>query len=288
MRGIILAGGTGSRLFPLTLSISKQLLPVYDKPLFFYPLSLLMAASIRDITIITRPSDINQFKNFFGNGDCLGISLKYLVQDNPRGLPEAFLIARDQIKNEDCTLVLGDNLFYGSQIGAIIRRNITRSGAKIYGYQVQDVSNYGSFEIDSNEQIINIVEKPIDKKRGLAIPGIYHFDHTVADRSAALKPSTRGEPEIVDLLNSYLLESKLEYSILDRGTSWLDTGTIENLNLASELVRVVQTRQGMLIGSPEEVAYRMGWITSTQLSQIASNYAYSDYGKALRDLIFEL
>jgi glucose-1-phosphate thymidylyltransferase len=287
MIGIILAGGNGTRLGPLTQIISKQLNSVYDKPMIYYPLSLMMASGIRNIIIITTPRDQDMFQNLLGYGNQWGISIQYVVQLEPNGLPEAFLLCRDQIENQKTTLMLGDNIVYGSQVGYKLAQNSIKDGASIYGYLVKDTSAFGSFRIDGDGKIIAITEKPVNGGRGFAIPGIYHFDETVTERTIELKISARNELEIVDLLNSYQLDHQLSYSILDRGTAWLDTGTIDDLFMASELVRVVQSRQGMLIGSPDETAYRMGFIGEEDLLKQAQKYKGSNYGVALTEIFGE-
>lgn len=287
MIGIILAGGNGTRLGPLTQIISKQLNSVYDKPMIYYPLSLMMASGIRNIIVITTPRDQDMFQNLLGNGDQWGIRIQYVVQLEPNGLPEAFLLCKNQIENQKTTLMLGDNIVYGSQVGYKLAQNSVKDGASIYGYLVKDTSAFGSFRIDGEGKIVQITEKPVNGGRGFAIPGIYHFDETVTERTLELRISTRNELEIVDLLNSYQLNHQLSYSILDRGTAWMDTGTIDDLFMASELVRVVQSRQGMLIGSPDETAYRMGFIGEEDLLKQAQKYKGSNYGAALKEVIGE-
>ena len=287
MIGILLAGGFGTRLGPITKVISKQLLPIYDKPMIYYPLSLLMAAEIEEIVVITTPRDRMAYETLLGDGRQWGISIQYVQQDHPNGLPEAFLLCETFLKGESSTLMLGDNVIYGSQIGKKLQSNGSQHGASIYGYLVKDVSSFGTIRLDSNHQIAELQEKPTAGGKGLAIPGIYHFDESVIERTKSLSKSARGELEIVDLLNTYLSEGNLHYSILDRGTAWLDTGTIEDLSMASELVRVVQSRQGMLIGSPEEVAFRKGLITRTELESLAHKYSGSLYGRALQDIVQE-
>ena len=281
MLGIILAGGTGSRLGPITKVTSKQLRPVHDKPMIYYPLSLLMASGIREYLIITTPRDHESFKNLFGSGETLGINIEYRIQEKPAGLPDAFRLTSDRTQNQNCTMVLGDNIFYGSKLGAKVHEVQDSVGASIYGYLVDDVSSYGTFDLESNGKPVNLREKPTNGGRGFAIPGLYHFDASVSERASALVPSRRGELEIVDLLQSYLLDGQLNTSILDRGTAWLDTGTVEDMNLASELIRVLQSRQGMLIGSPEEVAYRNNWISNQELLELGNKQVSSAYGKAL-------
>ena len=285
MYGILLAGGTGSRLAPITSIISKQLLPIYDKPMIYYPLSLLMASGISDIVLVSTPRDIQSFQRLLGDGSKWGVTIQYAVQDQPRGLPEAFSIAEKYTEGHSTTLMLGDNIFYGSKIASKLQASQKSQGAAIYGYLVNDVSSFGNVVFDQSGKISKLREKPFGAGRGLAVPGIYHVDKTAPQRSRELKPSNRGELEIIDLLNSYLSEGSLTCELIDRGTAWLDTGTIDDLNAATELVRVVQSRQGMLIGSPEEVAFRKGWITSTELELLASEYKNSKYGSYLFDLV---
>jgi glucose-1-phosphate thymidylyltransferase len=287
MIGILLAGGFGTRLGPITKVISKQLLPIYDKPMIYYPLSLLMAAEIKEIVVITTPRDRMAYEALLGNGSQWGISIQYVQQNHPNGLPEAFLLCEKIIRGKSSTLMLGDNVIYGSQIGKKLQSNGSKRGASIYGYLVKDVSSFGTIRLNSNLEIAELQEKPTTGGKGLAIPGIYHFDESVIERTESLRKSARGELEIVDLLNTYLDEGSLHYSILDRGTAWLDTGTIEDLSMASELVRVVQSRQGMLVGSPDEVAFRKGLITKVELESLAQNYSGSLYGRALQDIVQE-
>lgn len=287
MLGILLAGGTGSRLGPVTSVISKQLLPIYDKPMIYYPLSLLMASQINKIVIITTLRDQSSYEQLLGNGNQWGITIFYRVQDAPNGLPDAFLLTEDLIDVDGCTMLLGDNLFYGSKMGAKLLSNRGKLGATVYGYLVNDVSPFGTFELSKDSKITNLIEKPINGGKGYAIPGIYHFDSNVSHLSKLLKPSRRGELEIIDLLKLYLDQEILYYSILDRGTAWLDTGTTQDLASASELIRVVQTRQGMLIGSPEEVAFRNNWIDKTQLFEIGKKLEKSQYGKSLLSICEE-
>lgn len=285
MIGLLLAGGYGTRLRPVTSVISKQLLPIYDKPMIYYPISLLMAASIRDICIVTTPRDAELFKQLLGTGEKWGVNFNYFVQSDPNGIPEVFLLTENVISGQNTTLMLGDNLFYGSQMGKRLKENCGISGALMYGYLVNDVSQFGTFRLSPDGSVISLIEKPKEGGKGFAIPGVYHFDSDASDRTKNLTPSKRGELEIIDLLNSYFIDSKLGHSIIDRGTAWLDTGTIEDMSSASELVRVVQSRQGMLIGSPEEVAFRNGWISSDQLMVLAQDLHPSPYGKSLVDLI---
>ena len=284
MHGIILAGGFGTRLWPLTQTISKQLLPVYDKPMIYYPLSLLMAAEIRDFSVIVTPRDYHSFQSLLGDGSQWGVEISVVIQQTPRGLPEAFsLVAESQLKNGSL-LILGDNIFYGSQMAKRVLELAYLPGAAIFGYLVNEVSPFGSFELDSVGQVSKLAEKSRSGK-GFAIPGLYKFDSRVLQFVQNLNPSTRGELEIVDLLNMYLEHQQLNCRILDRGTAWLDTGTVDTLNQASELIRVIQARQGMLIGSPEEVALHKGWVTKSALSNLLSHYGESNYAKSLASLL---
>ena len=287
MIGILLAGGFGTRLGPITKVISKQLLPIYDKPMIYYPLSLLMAAEIEEVVVISTPRDRMAYETLLGDGSQWGISIQYVQQDYPNGLPEAFLLCESILRGKSSTLMLGDNVIYGSQMGKKLQSNGSQHGASIYGYLVKDVSPFGTICLNANHEIAELQEKPKTGGKGLAIPGIYHFDESVIERTKSLSKSPRGELEIVDLLDTYLNEGNLHYSILDRGTAWLDTGTIEDLFMASELVRVVQSRQGMLIGSPDEVAYRKGLITKFELESLAQKYSGSLYGRALQDIVQE-
>ena len=284
MYGLILAGGYGTRLRPMTTVTSKQLLPIYDKPMIYYPLSLMMAAGIREFSIITVPDQADSFMNLLGDGSQWGIELNFISQEKANGIPEVFTLAEKKIVNKPSLLMLGDNIFYGSRIGYKISENLNPKGAHIYGYLVNDVSKFGSLKTDG-DKILSLEEKPKEIHKGLAIPGIYHFNSQVCDFVKEIKPSGRGELEIVDLLNIYLRQNSLSHSIIDRGTAWLDTGTVEDMFAAAELVRVIQSRQGMLVGSPEEVAFRNTWISENQLSALAKNYVGSPYSRALLDLI---
>lgn len=287
MYGIILAGGTGSRLAPITDVISKQLLPIYDKPMIYYPLSLLMATGIEKFVVITTPRDAGSYRNLLGDGHYLGIEINYVTQAQPKGIPQAITLAKQFTGDSATTLILGDNIFYGSKIASKFHQNIVFNGAKIYGYLVNDVSSFGNVVVDSSGKVRLLTEKPRDMGRGFAIPGIYHFDATAASRVDVLEFSPRGELEIIDLLESYRLEGNLECEIMDRGTAWLDTGTVEDMYAATELVKVVQDRQGMLIGSPEEVAFRRGLISANQLEALAKSMSNSAYGRKLLDLLKE-
>ena len=284
-KGIILAGGKGSRLSPLTKILNKQLLPLYDKPMIFYPLSVLMLAGIRDILIITNTNDHIQFKKVFQDGQDLGIKINYLEQQNPNGLPEAFIIAEKFINNSDVALILGDNFFYGQGFGKIIRkRSKHKSGVTVFTYQVNNPEKYGIIEI-KNKKIINIIEKPKKSKSNLAITGLYFFDKNVTNFSKKLKPSKRKELEIVDLLKQYLKIKKINIEYLGRGSSWLDTGTIENLFETSQFISNIEKRQGLKIACLEEIALNNKWISKKQIKNRINFYGDCDYSKYLKKLI---
>ena len=280
----MLAGGAGSRLWPITQVVSKQLLPVYDKPMIYYPLALLMAAGIKNFSIITTPRDAQLFKSLLGDGSKWGISIDIVIQESPRGLPDAFNLLSGGELESDSILVLGDNLFYGSQIAKRVKELMAIPGAAMFGYLVNDVAAYGCFNFDSSHKI-NYLEEKIAQGRGYAIPGIYKFDKDVKEFASQLVPSRRGELEIVDLLKTYHSRNNLDFRILDRGTAWLDTGTVENLNHASELIKVIQNRQGMLVGSPEEVALRNKWITENEFQKLAEGFGESEYAKSLLNVL---
>ncbi|MEV7648980.1 glucose-1-phosphate thymidylyltransferase RfbA [Arthrobacter sp. NPDC089319] len=285
MRGIILAGGTGSRLHPITLGISKQLVPVYDKPMIYYPLSTLMLAGIRDILIITTPVDAPQFQALLGDGSQFGISLTYRQQAAPNGLAEAFIIGAEHIGTDACALVLGDNLFYGPGLGTQLEDIAKVDGGTIFGYWVADPSAYGVVEFDANGTAVSIEEKPQQPKSNYAVPGLYFYDNDVVAMSRTLRPSARGELEITDLNRLYMEQGRLTVKILPRGTAWLDTGTFDSLNDASNFIRTIANRQGMPIGSPEEVAWRMKYIDDEQLHGHGQSLAKSGYGTYLLDLL---
>jgi glucose-1-phosphate thymidylyltransferase len=284
MKGILLAGGSGTRLGPVTKVISKQLLPVYDKPMIYYPLSVLMASGLREIALVSSPNQIEAFKNLLLDGSQWGIKITYYIQNSPNGLPDVFNIIEDDFLKNGTVLMLGDNLFYGSKIGKKISELYSSDGASIFGYLVNDISELGSFTVNENNTIEKLVEKQ-GVGSGYAIPGLYKFDSQVKKLVRNLKYSQRGELEITDLINIYKDQNLLSYQIIDRGTAWIDTGTVENLAQASELVRVIQSAQGMLIGSPDEVAFRNGWISKNELIAIADTYGSSPYGKSLLDVI---
>ena len=284
MKGIILAGGSGTRLHPLTLAVSKQLMPIYDKPMIYYPLATLLSAGIQEILIITTPQDITLFKKLLGDGSQLGCSFQYAVQENPNGLAEAFLIGEDFIGKEKVALILGDNIFYGSGLAKLLQANNDPDGGIIYGYHVQDPKRYGVVEFDEDGKAISIEEKPENPKSNYAVPGIYFYDNQVVEIAKSIEPSPRGELEITDINKVYLKKKKLTVSILDRGTAWLDTGTFSSLMQASQFVEVIEERQGLKIGSIEEVAYTMGYISRKQLHKLANPLVKSGYGSYLLEL----
>jgi glucose-1-phosphate thymidylyltransferase len=285
MKGIILAGGSGTRLYPLTRALSKQLLPVYDKPMIFYPLSVLMLGGIRDILVITTPSDAPLFHTLLGDGGQWGVRLAYAVQPTPRGLPDAFLVGRDFLAGEGAALMLGDNLVYGDGLTEMMRRSAQRSeGATIFGYRVGDPERYGVVEFDAQDKALSIEEKPKKPRSDWAVIGLYFYDREVVRMAETLQPSPRGELEITDLNNAYLRTGKLHLERLGRGYAWLDTGTHESLIEASEFVRTLEKRTGQKIGCPEEVAFRMGFIDAAQLKRLAQLYGKSDYGRYLERL----
>lgn len=283
MKGIILAGGSGTRLYPLTRVTSKQLLPVYDKPMIFYPLSTLMLAGIKDILIISTPEDLPNFERLLGDGQDFGISLSYKEQPSPDGLAQAFLIGEDFIGNDSCAMVLGDNIFYGSGFGRLLRTAAQKEkGATVFGYYVEDPERFGIVEFDSSGKAVSIEEKPRKPKSNYAVTGLYFYDKTVVEKAKRVRPSKRGELEITDLNKMYLDEESLEVITLGRGFAWLDTGTIAALNDASEFVKVIEERQGIKISSPEEIAYKNGWITKEKLLDSAELYGKSAYGQHLK------
>ena len=285
MRGIILAGGTGSRLHPITLGISKQLVPIYDKPMIYYPLSTLLLAGIREILIITTPHDADQFKRLLGDGSQFGISLSYATQPEPEGLAQAFTIGADFIGNESVALVLGDNIFYGSGMGQQLAKFQTVEGCSIFAYRVADPTAYGVVEFDANGKALSLEEKPAKPKSNYAVPGLYFYDNDVIEIARNLEKSPRGEYEITDVHRVYLEREKLNVDVLPRGTAWLDTGTFDSMTDASEYVRTVERRQGLKIGAPEEAAWRQGFLSDDQLRALAAPLIKSGYGKYLIDLL---
>jgi len=284
MKGIILAGGSGTRLHPLTLAVSKQLMPVYDKPMIYYPLSTLMYAGIKEILIISTPQDLPLFQKLLGDGTNLGCNFQYAVQQDPNGLAEAFIIGKDFIGDDKVALILGDNIFYGSGLKELLQRNNNPEGGIIYAYHVHDPERYGVVDFDSNGRAFSIEEKPSSPKSNYAVPGIYFYDNSVVDIAANIEPSSRGELEITDVNNVYLQQGKLSVSILDKGTAWLDTGTFASLMQAAQFVEVIEERQGLKIGAIEEAAYEMGYITKDQLIALAQPLLKSGYGKHLLQL----
>jgi len=285
MKGIILAGGSGTRLYPLTIAVSKQLMPVYDKPMVYYPLSTLMLAGINEILIITTPEDQPAFKKLLGDGSQVGCRFEYVVQPRPEGLAQAFILGADFIGNDPVALVLGDNIFHGSGMGTLLQRKVNPDGAVVFAYQVHDPERYGVVEFDKNFKVLSIEEKPQQPKSNFAVPGLYFYDNEVVKIAKAIKPSPRGELEITDINKVYLEDGKLEVGVLDRGTAWLDTGTFDSLIQAGQFIEVIEKRQGLKIGCIEEIAYRNGWINDEQMQKQADIYAKSGYGSYLKDLV---
>ena len=289
MKGIILAGGSGTRLYPLTRSISKQILPIYDKPMIYYPMSVLMLAGIKDILIITTSRDMRVFQDLFGNGNSLGMNIEYSVQENPNGIVEAFLIGEKFIGNSSVSLILGDNVFFGQSFTILLKRlSELKKGAEIFGYSVKDPTAYGVVEFDKDMNVISIEEKPENPKSKYAIPGLYFYDNTVVEKARKVKPSLRGELEITDLNRMYLEEKTLKVNLLGRGFAWLDTGTHKNLLQASNFIETIQERQGNYVASIEEIAYRNGWIDKKQLLKLAQPLLKTDYGKYLIEISEEI
>ncbi len=282
MKGIILAGGSGTRLYPITKGISKQIMPVYDKPMIYYPLSVLMLAGIREILTITTPEDSSQFQKLLGDGKEFGCRLSYAVQPEPNGLAQAFVIGEEFIGKEKVALILGDNIFYGSGFSKLVQSFNNIEGAAVFAYEVSDPERYGVVEFDDNFKAISIEEKPANPKSNYAVPGLYFYDNTVIDIAKNIKPSIRGEYEITDVNRVYLENGKLKVGVMDRGTAWLDTGTFDSLSDASEFVRVIEKRQGQKIGCIEEVGYRMGFLTHEELMNVAEKYIKSGYGQYLK------
>ena len=286
MKGIILAGGRGTRLYPITKSISKQIIPIYDKPMIYYPLSVLMLAGIKDILVISTPRDLPMFEELLQTGVDFGISLSYAVQEQPNGLAEAFLIGENFIENDSCALVLGDNIFYGHGFTGMLKEAEARKkGATIFGYYVQNPRDFGVVEFDENNRVISLEEKPENPKSNYAVPGLYFYDNTVVEKAKKVKPSKRGELEITTLNEMYLNEKTLNVTSLGRGMAWLDTGTHEALLEAANYVKTIQSRQGVMVACLEEIAYRNGWITKEKVCELAKPLLKSKYGEYLMDLI---
>ncbi|MGL5856537.1 MAG: glucose-1-phosphate thymidylyltransferase RfbA [Cetobacterium sp.] len=288
MKGIILAGGSGTRLYPVTKAISKQITPIYDKPLIYYPLSVLMLAGIKDILVISTPRDIGTFEELLGNGSDLGLKIEYAIQEHPNGLAEAFIIGENFIGNDACALVLGDNMFYGHGLTGIVKEAAKReTGATIFGYYVNDPKSFGVVEFDETGKAISLEEKPAVPKSNFAIPGLYFYDNTVVEKAKAVKPSHRGELEITTLNEMYLNEGTLNVLSLGRGMAWLDTGTHDGLLEASNFVKTIQSRQGVMVACLEEIAYKNGWISKEKVEELAKPLLKSHYGEYLMNLIKE-
>ncbi|RNA60759.1 glucose-1-phosphate thymidylyltransferase [Chryseobacterium nematophagum] len=287
MKGIILAGGSGTRLYPLTIAVSKQLMPVYDKPMIYYPLSTLLLAGIKDILIITTPYDQAGFIKLLGDGSQIGCNIEYVAQPSPDGLAQAFILGDKFIGNDSAALVLGDNIFYGSEMGTLLKNKTNPNGGVVFAYHVSDPERYGVVEFDDHFKAVSIEEKPLQPKSNYAVPGLYFYDNEVVSIAKNIQPSARGELEITDVNNVYLKKNKLEVGVLDRGTAWLDTGTFDSLNDASEFVRVIEKRQGFKIGCIEEIAFRNQFINEEELLETAAKYGKSGYGEYLKKLILK-
>ncbi|MGV1078897.1 MAG: glucose-1-phosphate thymidylyltransferase RfbA [Candidatus Nanopelagicales bacterium] len=285
MRGIILAGGSGTRLHPITQGVSKQLLPIYDKPMIYYPLSLLMMAGIREVLVITTPEDRASFERLLGDGSRVGVSISYAVQPRPEGLAQAFIIGEDFVGDESVCLVLGDNIFFGTGLGAALKSNNHVEGGHVFAYHVSEPSDYGVVEFDQDGRVLSIEEKPAKPRSNFAVPGLYFYDNSVLEVAKGITPSARGELEITAINDHYLSRGELRVSVLDRGTAWLDTGTVDSLMAAGEFVQVVEQRQGLKIGCIEEIAWREGWISTDTLAAIAEPLRKSGYGNYLLGLV---
>lgn len=285
MKGIILAGGSGTRLYPLTIAVSKQLMPVYDKPMIYYPLSTLLLAGIKDILIITTPHDQAGFIKLLGDGSQIGCNIEYVIQPSPDGLAQAFILGEQFIGNEAAALVLGDNIFYGSEMGTLLKNKTNPDGGVVFAYHVSDPERYGVVEFDENFKAVSIEEKPLKPKSNYAVPGLYFYDNEVVEIAKNIQPSPRGELEITDVNNVYLNKGKLEVGVLDRGTAWLDTGTFDSLNDASEFVSVIEKRQGFKIGCVEEIAFKNGFINEEKLLETVVKYGKIGYGEYLKKLL---
>lgn len=288
MKGIILAGGSGTRLYPITISVSKQLLPVYDKPMIYYPLSVLMLAGINEILFITTPHDQESFKKLLGDGSDLGCKFEYAVQKEPNGLAEAFIIGEEFIGDDKVALALGDNIFYGNEFGSLLRSKVNVQGASIFAYPVRDPQRYGVVEFDKNKKVISIEEKPEVPKSKYAVPGLYFYDNKVVEYAKKVEPSDRGEKEISTINEMYLEAGELEVGVMTRGMTWFDTGTVESLDDASEFIRVLQNRQSTMIGCIEEVAHQRGFIFKSGLQKSIDRYGKSKYGAYLKDIVANL
>ena len=288
MKGIILAGGSGTRLYPITLATSKQLMPIYDKPMIYYPLSTLMSAGISDILIISTPHDLPRFEQLLGSGEQLGCKFTYIAQEEPRGLADAFILGEDFIGKDSVAMILGDNIFYGSEIGEKLKQYTHVKGGVVFGYQVSDPERYGVVEFNSKNEVVSIEEKPKKPKSNFAIPGLYFFDNSVSEIAKNVKPSERGEIEITEIHNAYLKLNKLKVCILDRGTAWLDTGTFKSMNQAAQFVQVIEERQGLKIGCIEETAWREGFINRNQLEKLGIKLLKSGYGSYILETLLNV